>query len=241
MIAPKKSLSQHFLIDQSIITQLVEPVNTGDSILEIGPGTGALTRPMLDRGGHVTAIEIDERLQLKHPNLTFIRGNALSMDLCPFAPAKVISNLPFQIATPLILKLIQCPFSSITVIVQNEVAKRLTATPNTKAYSALTIHTQLYARTEYLFIIPPTAFRPPPKVKSAAIRLIPHSCSYDIDIDFVYGAFRQRRKMLRNTLNCGAILKKLGISDTARPENLTLEEFASLWREVYHKNCDKNK
>ena len=120
MIAPKKSLSQHFLIDREVITRFLDTVEIGDQILEIGPGTGALTRPMLDRGAQVTAIEIDERFcKLTHPNLTLIQGDALTMDLTPYLSSQVISNLPFQIATPLILKLIQLPFSLITVIVQN--------------------------------------------------------------------------------------------------------------------------
>ena len=204
MPRPKKSLSQNFLIDDTIVEQLVDAakIEPGENVLEIGPGRGAITKVLLERQAKVIAIELDTHLAacLKGKDLIVIEADALHFDYSKLPQNKVISNLPFQIATPLITKLIQLPFQSLTLIVQKEVALRLTAKHSTKAYGALTLQTQNLCSANYLFTIPPTAFSPKPKIDSAAIQLIPHPQKYDMDFDFVFNAFRQRRKMLKSSL-----------------------------------------
>ncbi len=242
MPRPKKSLSQNFLIDDTVVQKFVSAadIQPDESVLEIGPGKGAITKVLLEKKAIVTAIELDTALanRLKAPHLTVIEADALHFDYTKISTNKIVANLPFQIATPLILKLIQLPFKSLTVIVQKEVAHRLTAQKSTKAYGALTVQTQNFCAARYLFTIPPEAFSPKPKIDAAAIQLILHPQKFDIDFDFVFTAFRQRRKMLKSSLkktypDIEAVMLSLDIDLHARPENLTLEQFNALYKKLF--------
>ena len=239
MTKPKKHLSQNFLSDDAIIEKFIDAASlaSGDKILEIGPGKGAITKKLLAQGFCVTAIELDANLakKLSHPNLTLIEKDALLFDYTPYLDHYILSNLPFQSATALIKKLIRLPFPKLTLIVQKEVALRIAASPHTKAYGALTIEIQNLAKSSFLFDIPSAAFFPAPKIDAAAIQLIPHPLLFDLDLDFVYHAFRQRRKMLKNSLqpifpNIEPCLHELKIDPKSRPENLSLQNFADLYQ-----------
>ncbi|HPE85282.1 MAG: ribosomal RNA small subunit methyltransferase A [Chlamydiia bacterium] len=239
---PKKALSQNFLVDDAVVNAFVDAacVAAGETIVEIGPGYGAITKALLKKGAHVLGIEIDPHLakKLKAPNLEIVEGDALTFDYTRHPTNKVVANLPFQIATPLIIKLIQLPFNSITIMIQKEVGESLIAQPSTSAYSPITLQTQNLCAARYLFTVPSSAFHPQPKIEAAAIQLIPHPPLYSLDMQFVACAFRQRRKMLKSALKdtypeIKNVMQDLNLDLTARAENLTLEEFAKLYNKLF--------
>jgi 16S rRNA (adenine1518-N6/adenine1519-N6)-dimethyltransferase len=221
-------------------------------VIEIGPGPGGLTRALLDCGAcHVTAIERDgrciaalEALGAAYPGrLTVIEGDALALDPAALvaAPRKIVANLPYNIATPLLiawLKRIDA-YESLTLLFQKEVAQRLTARPRSRDYGRLTIITQFLAMARTLFDIPGSAFVPPPKVTSTLVQLTPRAAPPGecrlADLERVTAAaFGQRRKMLRASLRAlgdsDAIIAAAGVVPTARAEELTVEEFCALAR-----------
>jgi 16S rRNA (adenine1518-N6/adenine1519-N6)-dimethyltransferase len=251
-ISAKKSLSQNFLIDGNILDKIcaLAEIEPGDQVLEIGPGPGALTEALLKRGAHVTAIEMDSifatHLKRLGNNLNVIEGDFLTLPLEPLLTTKskrfkVVANLPYQITTPILAKLapMHALISSITAMVQKEVAKRFVAKPNTQDYSSFTLFLEYYGKTVYGFTVEPTCFYPRPNVQSAVCRIDlfpPPSPPSDTFFQLTRTAFQQRRKMLRASLKTlftaekiESALEALHLKPTTRPEELSLQDFIALF------------
>jgi 16S rRNA (adenine1518-N6/adenine1519-N6)-dimethyltransferase len=211
----------------------------GETILEIGPGEGTLTHELLARGVNVLAIEKDRALAqvLRAPNLTVVPGDALKMDW-PRAD-KIVGNIPYYITSPLLEKAMRPPLPQrIVFLVQLEVAERLAAPPGSKTYGALSIGVQAVCRVEKLFTVAAGAFRPPPKVKSAVVRLTPLQAPMISAEDiaafraFVAACFSRRRKQLKNAVPKLMVedLIGLGLDPTTRPEDLAPAAFVRMFR-----------
>jgi 16S rRNA (adenine1518-N6/adenine1519-N6)-dimethyltransferase len=254
-LAARRALGQNFLLDLNLtgkIARAAGDLATGSTI-EIGPGPGGLTRALLSHGARqVIAIERDARclgalaeIADAYPGrLTVIEGDALAVDCAQLgaAPRRIVANLPYNIATPLIVKWLQqgAAFASLTVMVQKEVADRLIARPRSKEYGRLSVLAQFLARPRRLFDLPPRAFVPPPKVTSTVIEIVPlEQPAYPArlaDLErATQAAFGQRRKMLRQSLralggDAEALLAAAEIPPTARAEELTVAQFAALAR-----------
>jgi 16S rRNA (adenine1518-N6/adenine1519-N6)-dimethyltransferase len=212
----KKSLGQHFLTDGNMIRKIVDaiPAEVGDRIIEIGPGAGAITGPILDRYGDVSAIELDQRmvevLAEKYPGLNIVNEDVLKCDwgafLQPGRPVHVVGNLPYYITSQILFKLLEhrSKIETALLMMQKEVAQRIVAEPRTKDYGILSVQTQLMSSPEILFDVPPGVFSPPPNVDSAVIRLRfnkPDLACSDKNLKTVVRmAFNQRRKKLSNAL-----------------------------------------
>lgn len=248
---PKKTLSQNFLVDQNILNKVItfSALEKGDSVLEIGPGPGAITEKLLKAGAFVTAIEKDQtfakelsRLGSKN-NLRVIEGDILDIDINTLfdkRPFKVIANLPYSITTPILVKLLssKSEVSSITTFVQKEYADRLVAQPHSKDYSSLSVFANFYSTPEFGFKVSASSFTPKPKVTSAVVKLTPHTPLHSDErrfFELTRKAFGQRRKMLRASLadlwgkeRIMHALEKIGFLDTARPEDLLAEDFVKL-------------
>lgn len=252
----RKRFGQNFLHDQDVIHNIVAAINpkNGQFLLEIGPGLGALTEPVAENIDHLTVVELDrdlaERLR-HHPflnsKLTVIEQDALQFNfrdyfaehLAENQRVRVFGNLPYNISTPLMFHLFKFHdlVEDMHFMLQKEVVKRLCAAPNSKAYGRLTIMAQYYCQVMPVLDVPPSAFKPAPKVDSAVVRLVPHKVlPYPVkDIYWLNrvtaAAFNQRRKTLRNalsTLFSAEQLEALGIALTARAENLSLADYAKL-------------
>jgi 16S rRNA (adenine1518-N6/adenine1519-N6)-dimethyltransferase len=250
-----KVLGQHFLLDANLtrrIARAAGPLDRCDTI-EIGPGPGGLTRALLLGGAsHVTAIERDRRaigaleeLAALFPGrLRLIEGDALLVDPAEItnAPRKIVANLPYNIATPLLIGWLKriAAYESLTLMFQKEVALRLVARPGGKDYGRLSVMTQWRAVPRLLFDISPSAFVPPPKVTSTLVGIVPRpeplaECRMEDMERVTAAAFGQRRKMLRQSLrvldvDALDLLAQAGIEPTERPENLSVEDFAALAR-----------
>ena len=191
------------------------------TVIEIGPGRGALTAHLLERADRVVAVEVDpilvQYLRAKfraadrgaapgEARLELVEGDILKVDLARWGPAVVVGNLPYYITSPIVEKVLGlgAALARAVFLVQKEVAERLTAGPGSRDYGYLTVATQFFAKVEYLFTVPPAAFHPPPKVESAVVRLTPRSELPATDpaafLRFVSLAFRHKRKTLRNNL-----------------------------------------
>lgn len=255
-------LGQHFLLDSSILDRIVETANIQktDTIVEIGPGVGVLTRELLQSAGKVIAIELDERMipllrkfieeasQLKahSSKLTIIQGNALHV-LMPETPYKVVANIPYHITSPLLRHLFleskKTP-ASLTLLIQREVAERIC---DAKDASMLTILVGLFGKPKIMARVPPSAFLPPPKVDSAVLHIecferpLADAATIEQLFKLTKIAFGQKRKMLRNTLGSfqGGLerLAGLHIEPTRRPQTLSVEEWIALAR-VWPENGD---
>jgi 16S rRNA (adenine1518-N6/adenine1519-N6)-dimethyltransferase len=245
-----RRLSQHFLYDPSILERIVRAagVSPGDTVVEIGPGPGRLTRALLAKAGRVVAIEVDRGLYERlveelggAPGLELVRADVLGYDFGGLGPFKVVANIPYHITTPIIFKLLEYrgQLRSMTLTVQKEVAERIAARPGSKTYGVLSIAVQLHAGAKIEFVIPRGAFRPVPKVDSACIHMEvlaePPVRVRDEELFMraVRTAFSQRRKTLHNSLkklapDIDRVLEAAGIEPGARPETLGLEEFARL-------------
>ncbi len=255
----KKRFGQNFLTDQGIIERIVRSIQPkqGQNILEIGPGLGALTRLTLPAVKQMTVIELDRdvipKLQFNCDGLgklTIVQQDALKTNFAEYAKEKslrVIGNLPYNISTPILFHL----FSHLSAIddmhfmLQKEVVDRIVATPGSKAYGRLTVMTSYFCDSQNLFLVPPTAFSPPPKVDSAIVRLTPKSQQlklndYQLFATMVTEAFNMRRKTVRNVwrkrLDSEA-LAKIGIDAKLRPENLTLENFVDAANYVFEQSA----
>ena len=249
----KKRFGQHFLTDPSILDRIVSfsQISPTDSVVEIGPGRGSLTRAIALVADRVVAIEIDRGLVASlrdtlPANVDLIEADGLMVDLSSLMtqPFHLIANLPYNIATPLLARFIQARehITSVTIMVQREVADRILATPATSEYSALSIGVQYYADVTPGFTVPPEAFKPKPKVHSKVIRLTwrPDVPNAPWLMKFVGRAFSARRKKLVNNLNpmypnmsrqaLSEALVKLSLNPDARPENLSVEDFVNLHR-----------
>lgn len=259
-IHPKKALSQNFLIDGNIVRKIIDAaqIHVGDLVLEIGPGPGALTEALLAKEAIVTAIEKDsvfaEQLhRLQHlGNLTIEREDFLLFDLEKFLDSKkdkikVVANLPYHITTPILLTLLPYydKIDSLTLMVQKEYADRMVAFSKTSYYSHLSLLVSFFCQANLIFTINPSCFFPKPKVRSAIVhcRLNPPALRDDIDRFFFLtrSAFQQKRKMLRSSLRFLAssklieqVLQTIHLPVTARPEELNLQEFISLFTQLKH-------
>jgi 16S rRNA (adenine1518-N6/adenine1519-N6)-dimethyltransferase len=254
-----RRLGQHFLFDPSILDRIVDALDPtpDDHVIEIGPGRGTLTERLVGRVGRVTAIEADRalaaRLRENPPassGLEIIEGDALEVDWPAMAGPgqvfKVVGNIPYYITAPLIEKALAPPAAAVTVyLVQREVADRLVATPGTKAFGALTVGVRAVATVERVFGVPAGAFRPPPKVHSAVIRLrpLPHPLIAEAERHafrrFVQALFSRRRKQVGGILRVvwglgpDAVAERLhglAVDPTVRPEALDVSALVAVFR-----------
>ena len=246
---PRKRFGQNFLENQGIIQEILRQVNPqpGDRLLEIGPGLGALTLPLLQRLDRLTVVEIDRDLAALLANLpqaggrlTVIEADALTVDYSSLGRGlRIVGNLPYNISTPLLIRLLTsgAEIDDLHLMLQKEVVDRLTAAPGCKAYGRLSVFAQYHGQVEALFEVPPEAFRPVPKVDSAFVRLIPwHDSPYpklpQADLEFLVAkAFGMRRKTLANNLKplfTAAELADLGIDPGLRPEQITVAQYVQL-------------
>lgn len=210
----RQKLGQHFLIKGSILERIAAAAcpERKPLVVEIGPGRGALTEKLLRRADRVIAIELDSLLveHLRHkfaaePRLEVIHADALDIDLAQWGAAPVAGNLPYYAATPIIERTVRRTASRAVFLIQKEVAERLAATPGSRDYGFLSVATQLFAHVHVLFDVKPSAFRPPPKVDSAVVRLEPRMDTPAADqaeglLKFVAQCFHQKRKTIRNNL-----------------------------------------
>ena len=254
-LAARKSLGQHFLLDLNLTRRIARATGPfdGTTVLEVGPGPGGLTRALLIEGaGRVVAIERDRRcvaalgplVDLAAGRLTVIEADALAVDETKLAPAprRIVANLPYNIATPLLIKWLDRigAYESLTLMVQKEVAMRIVARPGDEAYGRLSVRVGWVCDARLLFDVSPRAFTPPPKVTSSVIRLKPRPAPLCAAEPAAFeavlaAAFGQRRKMLRGALktlgvDAGALLTAAGIEPTARAEILGIEAFCALAR-----------
>jgi 16S rRNA (adenine1518-N6/adenine1519-N6)-dimethyltransferase len=247
----KKRFGQHFLTDRSILRRIVElaGITAEDTVVEIGPGAGALTRELAAVAKNVTAIEIDKdlipRLRADMPsNVAIVEGDALEVAF-PAGRFHLVGNLPYNIATPLFKRFIEHRHNieDITVMIQKEVADRLASRPGGSDYGPLSVLIQYYADVRVGFTVPPGAFHPRPKVDSAVVRLDwkPGVWIDQAFTDFVHRTFSSRRKKLVNNLlqifpsmkrdDILARMVKAGIEANARPEALTVEQFLRVYNQ----------
>jgi 16S rRNA (adenine1518-N6/adenine1519-N6)-dimethyltransferase len=253
----RKSLGQHFLSDPRILSRIADALAPRDdeTVIEIGPGRGALTRELLARAGRVVAIEIDRALAAKlreryagDPRLDVIERDVLETDLGVLAGGAfaLVGNVPYYITTPILFHALRPPRPTRAVyLVQKEVADRLSASPGTKAYGALTVNVGAVASVETLFRVPPGAFSPPPSVDSAVVRVTPRTNPavepgeeerFRVLVQQTFGMRRkQMRRVVRSVLSVPAsraeeLLAVAGIETEARPETLSAEQFAALLR-----------
>jgi 16S rRNA (adenine1518-N6/adenine1519-N6)-dimethyltransferase len=244
----RKRFGQNFLVDAHYIRRIVEAINpqTDDRLVEIGPGLGALTRPLLGRIAHLTVIEIDRDLaghlvsEFDSARLTLHNVDALEFDFgTRGSNLRIIGNLPYNISSPLLFRLAQFEthLRDLHVMLQKEVVDRMTAAPATPDYGRLSVMLQVRFRVERLFTVPPGAFRPTPKVDSAVARLTPWHAAKPALLNealfaaIVMAAFSQRRKTLRNTLKPwfdAAALESLAVDPGARGETLAVADFVRL-------------
>jgi 16S rRNA (adenine1518-N6/adenine1519-N6)-dimethyltransferase len=248
----KKRYGQHFISDRNILQRITDfaHIAPGDTVIEIGPGTGTLTRALAAVAKRVAAIEIDRELisglRRNMPgNVEIIEADALEVNLEKLAGCRfhVVGNLPYNVATPLLRKFIDSRawITAVTVMLQKEVAERVRARPGTRDYGPLSVLVQYYAIPAWGFTVPPGAFTPPPKVDSAVIRLDWRVGveSFPAFTDFVHRAFSSRRKKLLNNLVAMSplrpreeivnILSDAGIPVDARPETLSVEDFLRVY------------
>ncbi|HQL55277.1 MAG TPA: 16S rRNA (adenine(1518)-N(6)/adenine(1519)-N(6))-dimethyltransferase RsmA, partial [Phycisphaerae bacterium] len=270
-LAPQHRLGQNFLIDLNLMRKVVAggEVQPADTVLEIGAGTGSLTELLLQRGARVVAVEIDRGLQGvlrarlgEHPRFTLVQGDALGgkhrvnplvlkvLSERPPAPGgayKLVANLPYQIATPLLMDLLLAAprFARLTATIQREVGERLAAHPRTEAYGPVSVVMQTLAEVTPLAILPPTAFWPRPQVESLLVAIRPRPLeSVNVDdvtgfVAFVQRGFQQRRKMLRRLVRdldapgAALVFQRAGVSPDARAEELSPPDWRGLfaaWR-----------
>ncbi len=251
---PRKRFGQNFLHDRNVIARMIAVIRprAEDRIVEIGPGRGALTAPLLERVAALSVVELDrdlidglERLSAEHgERLRIVQGDALETDFTTLAndgPLRLVGNLPYNISTPLLFHLTEAsvPVADLHLLLQREVVERMAAPPGDGTYGRLSVMVQYRCRVEPQFHVPPGAFNPPPKVTSTFVRLVPHteppvSVPDEATLNAVVTrAFAQRRKTVRNTLKgllAPAAVEQAGIDPTLRPEQLTLEDFAALAR-----------
>lgn len=258
-LIPRKGLGQHFLADRNILDKVIRTaqIDKEDIVLEVGPGLGEMTFALARQAQKVIAVEIDSKLAaiLKRKmrglsNVKVIESDILKMDFNQFFrkerhPMKVVANLPYQISTPLLFQFIEFKetFSTLTLMLQKEVAERIVASPGRKEYGPLSIFIQMFSDVAIRFFIKPSAFFPPPKVESAVVHMsFREKPAVNLKDEkwfkkVVKGCFGYRRKTLLNALKHSGILlsgstesklKKIGMDPQRRPETLAIQEFVYL-------------
>lgn len=252
----RKRFGQNFLRDPGIIGRIIRAIGPRDEdrLVEIGPGQGALTEPLLEATGKLEVVELDRDLIpglrvkfFNYPEFVIHEGDALAFDFGALkgnGPAlRVVGNLPYNISTPLIVHLLQAEnaVADMHFMLQKEVVERLAASPDGPDWGRLSVMAQYYCQVEQLFIVPPEAFVPRPKVDSAIVRLTPHATiphpADDTELLFtlVKMAFGQRRKTLRNNFKgrvSAETLEDLGIDPGRRPQTLSVEEYVRIANRV---------
>jgi len=235
---PRKRFGQHFLHERGVLAKIVDALAPAkeDFFVEIGPGEGALTAPLLEKVAKLEAIELDRdlasSLAAKFPpwKLTVHCADALEFDFARFPPGmRIVGNLPYNVSTPLLFHLARYAqqVRDMHFMLQLEVVERMVAAPSTPAYGRLSVSLQARFRMKKLFNVSRGAFRPPPKVQSAVVRMEPLAWQLPIDEDLLRRAFSARRKTLRNALP-GIDFEAVGIDPGLRPENLSPEDYARL-------------
>jgi len=244
----RKRFGQNFLVDRGIINAIVSAIDPqrGDTVVEIGPGLGAITEPLLARLDHLHVVEIDRdliaRLKKQHPpaRVTIHEGDALDFDFAGIGnDLRLVGNLPYNISTPLLFHLAEYVgiVRDMHFMLQKEVVERMVAVPGESDFSRLSVMLQYRFHLEWLIDVPPESFDPPPKVQSAVVRLIPkdvselNAKSQEKLSQVVQTAFSQRRKMLRNTLKgtlSDAGFAELGIDPTRRPEDIAVADYVRI-------------
>ena len=262
----KKSLGQNFLVDTSVVSRIIQAVHprADETIIEIGPGRGALTERLVEKAGQLVAIEFDRdlisrlRVQfLRHENFRLVEGDALATDFCAFLQpnqqVRVVANLPYNIATAILQRLIQqrsC-VTEMVLMMQREVVDRITAAPGSSERGFLSVLVEAYCETERLFDVAPSAFKPVPKVWSSVVRLSlrPNTSEQLKNAELLWAivgvGFAHRRKTILNNLRqapeklaellkrhggASIVLCEAGVAPQRRAETLTLEEWASIGR-----------
>ncbi len=256
-ISPKRSLGQNFVVEPNTVRRIAElaEIETGDQVLEIGPGLGSLTLALADQGADVTALEIDDKLVevLKEvtvgKQVNILHEDAMKFDFKTHTSSgrwKLVANLPYNISVPLICNVLDTSpsITEMLVMVQSEVADRLVARPGTKAYGFPSVKVSFHAEASLVSRVPPSVFLPRPRVDSAIVRIKrkPHpDATVDVEALFslVRMGFTHRRKTLRRSL--GGMVKeeefqKSSINSTARAEELNIDEWVRLAKEVRHEN-----
>lgn len=252
-----KRYGQHFLNDRQALTDIADVLRMrpDELVVEIGPGRGALTELLLERAGHVIAVEIDHELSAwlrqRHegdPRLTVIEADILETDLARIVngPFAVVGNVPYYITTPILFHVLQAPLpTQVVLLVQREVAERIVAPHGSREYGALSVNVQAIARAEIMRFVPASSFSPPPKVESAVVRIAPRADTL-VRVDelpafrvFVQSLFGMRRKQMANALRSvrnlsleesGRVLTGQGIDPKTRPEMLSPAQLAALMR-----------
>ena len=263
----RKKYGQNFLIDDNILTEIIDSadITKDDTVLEIGPGIGTLTEELCKNAGQVIAVEIDSNLipiledtLFNYSNITIVNNDILKVDIDRLTEEynngerfKVVANLPYYITSPIIMELLErrLPIESITLMVQKEVAERMTACPGTRDYGSLSLAVQYYTSPEIICTVSPNCFMPKPKVDSSVIKLIVNEePPYDVKDEellfhIIRASFNQRRKTLANglsnypKLNCSKeeikeAIEMSGFRPDVRGETLTLEDFILLSNNV---------
>ncbi|MBE7039498.1 MAG: 16S rRNA (adenine(1518)-N(6)/adenine(1519)-N(6))-dimethyltransferase RsmA [Ruminococcaceae bacterium] len=272
----KKSLGQNFLTDESVLSDIVDAaeITKDDYVLEIGPGPGVLTRQLAKNAGRVVAVELDRDILgllmeniSEYDNVEIINKDILKVDLEELSreyfdskPFKVIANLPYYITTPIVMKLLESKteIESIVIMIQKEVADRLTAAPGTKDFGAISLSVNYYADAKIVRLVPPEAFVPAPKVFSAVLKLSvlkkPRVNVRDEAFLFklIKASFSKRRKTFLNAISgesgisvtkeeAKQMLEELGFSNNLRGETLSLVEFAQISDFLHEKLCEKTR
>ena len=263
-LRPSRALGQNFLADPNTARRIARlaQVQSGDRVLEIGPGIGSLTVALLEAGAVVTALELDEHVipaleeTVGTDAVRIVRGDALRVDVAELLSADgarddgrpwcMVSNLPYNVATPIVMRLLESvpEIRSLLVMVQREVGERMAAGPGTKAYGAVSVKIAYYGHARVVGTVSPSVFIPAPKVDSALVRIVRHAeppvavPSEDRLFALVRAGFGQRRKMLRGALRAELgddvehVLESANIDGRVRAETLTLEQWAALARVV---------
>ena len=247
---PRKRFGQNFLVDQAVLEQIVAAIGPQpqDTMVEIGPGLGAMTRRLLQSLLHLHVVELDRDLVARlrgsfaAERLSVHAGDALQFDFGSLAPApprqlRIVGNLPYNISSPLLFHLAALAprVADQHFMLQKEVVERMVAAPGSKAFGRLSVMLQWRYQMELLFIVPPAAFEPAPRVESALVRMRPLAqplaCDADLLQQVVQQAFAQRRKVIRNSLSglfSEQQLQQAGIDVLARPETLAVAQFVAL-------------
>lgn len=246
----KKSLGQHFLHDENMLLKIAHLMGDFDgfsSVLEIGPGHGALTKHLLNKAHKdFKAVEVDKRcveyLSSTYPNLMLINQDFLKLDITKHLsnPSLVVGNFPYNISSQIVFKIIEHRdlIAKMVGMFQKEVAVRIAAPHNSKVYGVISILTQAFYDCEYLLDVPPGCFSPPPKVLSGIIQLTrreePLGCNEDLFRKIVKQSFTQRRKVLSNSLKGIVKAESMGIFHSMRPEQLSVSDFVTLTNLIAH-------